>query len=100
VAWVALAIVAVLKFEFIWLTLVGMFLCSLLFVGSLNLEGFVVGSFRGVSNRFDAFDNQYAGVFAVRQVRPGFKFGGICAGFRWLSKEYCRRSLKFVVPRW
>jgi hypothetical protein len=99
VAWVALAIVAILKFEFIWLTLVGTLLRSSLLVNGFGLMGSLWAYSGMISDCVDAFNNEYTGVFAVRQVWPGFKFGRIRAGFGWAGEEYCGRTHEFMVPR-
>jgi hypothetical protein len=64
--WVALAVVAIVKFEFIWLTLVGD--CSL-----EDVVGKAGRTWTNVGHSYctRAYDHEHFGLFALRQVQPG-----------------------------
>lgn len=80
--WVALAIVAIVRFEFIWLTLVGK-PC----LDATPQESALIAS----SHCYGAYDHEHSGFLPLRQVQSSKRRAGERPLF-WLSGEKYRRS--------
>lgn len=77
--WVALAVLAVVRFEFIWLTLVGESILSYPTLFCLDVVGACGGlaDMGGVnSHRARPYNHEYPRLLALRQVQPRVESGG------------------------
>lgn len=70
--WVALAIVAVVRLEFIWLTLVGEWMCS---AGACLMSENERCGLTVSSHRIGPHDHEHARLLPLRQVQPSKWFG-------------------------
>jgi len=89
--WVALAVVAVVRFEFIWLTLVGEYIYHLREIDEgLTRSSYCVG----------AYDYEYDGLLQMRQIQSGEWVVGEGVVL-WVIGEECRRGVGFeAVQQW